>query len=219
MMARAKHQVGTGARAMRAAYVQDRVIVLSGRSGRGWARLYDPCMPTQQIGPQAGTLKVKTYREGVAQKIGHDLVIEVTDWNATVDLGQEGVIQSVQLNADPTSLQVREGRNGVKPLTDKDRRDIRSSIDEKILKRKPITFASTAVEPRDGGATVRGELTMAGATRPGAFDVEVSGDGRVAATLPVTQSEWGIKPYKAFMGALKVRDTVEIVLDVRLPAA
>jgi hypothetical protein len=33
----------------------------------------------------------------------------------------------------------------------------------------------------------------------------------------VTQSEWGIKPYRAFMGALKVRDTVEIVLDARLP--
>jgi hypothetical protein len=132
-------------------------------------------MPTQQIGPQTGTLKVKTYREGVAQKIGHDLVIEVTAWDATVDVGPDGVIQSVQLNADPNSLQVREGRNGVKPLTDKDRKDIRRSIDEKVLRGKPIAFASTAVEPRDGAVTVRGELTMAG--------------------------------------------TVEIVLDLRLPAA
>jgi len=40
---------------------------------------------------------------------------------------------------------------------------------------------------------------------------------RVSGTLPVTQSEWGIKPYRAFMGALKVRATVEIVVDVRLP--
>jgi hypothetical protein len=35
--------------------------------------------------------------------------------------------------------------------------------------------------------------------------------------LPVTQSEWGIKPYRALMGALKVRDTVEVVLDASLP--
>jgi hypothetical protein len=34
----------------------------------------------------------------------------------------------------------------------------------------------------------------------------------------VTQSEWGIKPYKAMMGVLKVRDDVDIVLDVALPA-
>ncbi len=176
-------------------------------------------MAVRHIGPDAGTLAVKTYREGVAQKIGHDLVIEVTKWDATVDVRPDGVVQSIQLNADPSSLQVREGRNGLKPLTDKDRSDIRKSIDEKVLRGKPITFASSAVEPRDGGLTVRGDLTMAGTTRPSAFDVDVSGDGRAAATLTVTQSEWGIKPYKAFMGALKVRDSVEIVLDVRLPAA
>ncbi len=176
-------------------------------------------MTTQQIGPQSGTLKVNTYREGVAQKIGHDLVIEVEQWDATVDVGPDGVIQSVKLSADPGSLQVREGHNGVKALTNKDRKDIRTSIDEKILRGKPIAFASTAVEARDGGVIVRGELTMAEVTRPAAFDIDVSGDGRVAGTLQVTQSEWGIKPYRAFMGALKVRDTVEIVLDVRLSAA
>ena len=176
-------------------------------------------MTTQQIGPQSGTLKVNTYREGVAQKIGHDLVIEVEQWDATVDVGPDGVIQSVKLSADPGSLQVREGHNGVKALTNKDRKDIRTSIDEKILRGKPIAYASTAVEARAGGVIVRGELTMAEVTRPAAFDIDVSGDGRVAGTLQVTQSEWGIKPYRAFMGALKVRDTVEIVLDVRLSAA
>ena len=33
----------------------------------------------------------------------------------------------------------------------------------------------------------------------------------------MTQREWGIKPYRWLMGTLKVRDTVEVVLDVRLP--
>jgi hypothetical protein len=33
----------------------------------------------------------------------------------------------------------------------------------------------------------------------------------------VTQSDWGIKPYRGLMGALKVRDTVEIDIDVALP--
>ena len=35
------------------------------------------------IGPDNATLHVKTYREGVAALAGHDLVIEVTSWNAT----------------------------------------------------------------------------------------------------------------------------------------
>ncbi|MBA2637064.1 MAG: YceI family protein [Solirubrobacterales bacterium] len=176
-------------------------------------------MATQQLGPQSGTLKIKTYREGVAQRIGHDLVIEVAEWDAAVDRGPDGAIQSVKLNADSRSLQVREGHNGLKPLSDKDRTDIRKSIDEKVLRGRPISFASTAVEPHEGGTTIRGDLTMADSTRPAAFDVSMGGDGHVAATLPVTQSQWGIKPYKGLMGALKMRDTVEIVLDVRLPAA
>ena len=83
---------------------------------------------------------------------------------------------------------------------------------------KPIRFTSTAVEQRAGRLTLRGDLTMAGATRPAAFEIDVSNDGRIAGTLPITQSDWGIKPYRAFMGALKVRDTVEIVLDARLPS-
>ena len=127
-------------------------------------------------------------------------------------------LAAVQLNADPHSLQVREGLRGVKPLTDKDRADIRKTIDEKILGGRPIVFRSTAVEPGNGALTVRGELELAGTTRPASFELTASADGRVRGTLPVTQSEWGIKPYRGMMGALKVRDTSEVILDVPLPS-
>jgi hypothetical protein len=33
----------------------------------------------------------------------------------------------------------------------------------------------------------------------------------------VRQSDWGIKPYSALFGALKVRDEVEVSLDGTLP--
>jgi hypothetical protein len=29
---------------------------------------------------------------------------------------------------------------------------------------------------------------------------------------------WGIKPYRGMMGALKARDTIEVILDVSLPS-
>ena len=171
------------------------------------------------IGPATGALRLHTGRTGFGAMAGHDLVIEVEQWDATVEVGSDGAVQSVQLDADSSSLQVREAHNGVKALTEKDRKDIRSSIDQKVLRGKPIAFASTAIQPRDGGLTVSGELTMAETTRPTTFDIDASEDGRVTATLPVTQSDWGIKPYKAFMGALKVRDEIEIILEVRLPSA
>jgi polyisoprenoid-binding protein YceI len=175
---------------------------------------------THPLGPADGSLRVHTYREGVAQKVGHDLIIDCRDWRATVEVTEQGEPGSITLEVDPSSLHVLEGHRGVKPLTDKDRAEIRSNIAEKILLAKPISFASSEAELRDGRLALRGELTIAGATRPAAFELDIGElDGRARGTLVVTQSEWGIKPYRAFMGALKVRDSVEIVLDVRLPTS
>jgi len=173
---------------------------------------------THKLGPDNGTLQVRTYREGIAQKIGHDLFIDVGQWEATVEVAEDRSLSSVTLDADAQSLQVREGLNGLKPLTDKDRADIRKTIDEKILHRQPITFRSSAVEPGSGRLSVRGDLTIAGATRPANFELVLTPEGRVSGTLPVTQSEWGITPYRGLLGALKVRDTIEVVLDVALPS-
>jgi polyisoprenoid-binding protein YceI len=57
---------------------------------------------------------------------------------------------------------------------------------------------------------VQGELTLASATRPVAFDVTVGVDGSLSAVLRIKQTDWGIKPYSALFGALKVADEVEI---------
>ena len=174
---------------------------------------------THSVGPGSGSCRVHTYREGVAQKAGHDLIIEVGQWEASVEVDQTGQPTAVSLEADPRSLQILEGHRGVKALTDSDRAEIRSNIDEKVLRGQPISFRSSAVQVSDGQVVVRGELTMAGSTRPANFELLLDDHGHVQGTLKVTQSEWGIKPYRAFMGALKVRDTVEVVLAADLPSA
>jgi polyisoprenoid-binding protein YceI len=165
-----------------------------------------------RLGPDSATLLVKTYREGVAAKAGHDLVIEVTRWEADVDLAAG----AISLTADPRSLEVREGLRGVKPLSDRDRNEIRRNIDDKVLHGQPIAFRSHAVSG-DGRLHVEGDLTLAGTTRSLAADLDVDAEGRVSGTVVLRQSEWGIKPYRGLMGALKVRDEVEIVIEARVP--
>jgi polyisoprenoid-binding protein YceI len=180
-----------------------------------------PVVPsgTYTLGPGSGSLQVKTYREGVAAKAGHDLVIEVTRWEATVDIAAEPASSAVRLSADARSLEVREGLGGVKPLTDKDRAEIRKNIDEKLLRGQPITFRSSAVNLTDAGGrlVIEGDLTVAGGTRPITAQLDVAADGRVSGTIGLTQSAWGIKPYRGLMGALKVRDELEIVIGAQLP--
>jgi hypothetical protein len=60
------------------------------------------------VGPDDGTLQVRTYREGLAQKFGHDLIIDVGQWEAAADVREDGTLSAVQLEADPRSLQVRD---------------------------------------------------------------------------------------------------------------
>lgn len=172
---------------------------------------------THTLGPGSGSLQVKTYREGVAAKVGHDLVIEVTRWEATVVFADDPAGSSIQLSADPRSLEVREGLRGVKPLSDKDRGEIVKTIDKQVLRGQPITLSSSAVDVADGRLSVEGELTIAGSTRPITARLDIGPDGRVSGTIPLTQSEWGIKPYRGLMGALRVRDELEVVIDAQLP--
>jgi polyisoprenoid-binding protein YceI len=176
---------------------------------------------TFRLGPDNAALQVNTYREGMGAKVGHDLVLDVTRWEATVELAADPAASSIRLTADPRSLEVREGRGGLKPLTDKDRGEIRKTIEGKVLGDSPIAFASRSV--RDGGAgsgalVVEGDLTLAGQTHPVTAELAVAGDGHVTGTIPVAQTTWGIKPYRGLMGALKVRDDVEVVIDARLAA-
>ena len=171
---------------------------------------------THRFGPGNASLEVRTYREGVAAKAGHDLIIDVAAWDATVAVADEPAGWTIELNADPHSLQVREGLRGVKPLTEKDRREIRKNIDEKALGGHPIRFRSSGVRFVDGGGrlAVEGELSLAGTTRPLTARLSVEAGGAVSGTIPLTQSAWGIKPYRGLMGALKVRDEIEVVIVV-----
>ncbi len=57
----------------------------------------------------------------------------------------------------------------------------------------------------------------AGSTRPLTAEL-ANADGRVARTVPLQQSAWGINPYRGLMVALKVRDEVEIVVAQRVLA-
>jgi len=166
-------------------------------------------MATTTLGPNNAKLLVRTYREGAAAKLGHDLVIEVTSWQGTLEVGDDGSATSAEITADSSSLEVVEGTGGAKSLTDKDRADIKNSIEKKVLQGKPISFHSTDIK----GTSVRGDLELNGNTKPITFNVNIDDSGGASASTQVTQSDWGIKPYSAMMGALKVRDTVDVELS------
>jgi hypothetical protein len=171
-----------------------------------------------KVGPGNAALKIKTERRGAAAMAGHDLVIEVTSRDATLQVGEDPGQISLDLTADPVSLRVIEGTGGVQALGEDDKVEIKQTIEDEVLGTQPIEFHSTAVEALDGGRLrVSGELAMNGNTHPLDFVLDVGPDRQVSGQATVTQSDWGIKPYSGLFGTLKVRDEVEVVAEGSIP--
>lgn len=170
---------------------------------------------THTIGPSNGSLKVKTGREGAAAKMGHDLVLGVGTWEATV---QGGESPSISLTADPGSVSVLEGAGGAKPLSDKDKGDIKKSITGKVLGSTQITFSSSAVEDNGANMTAKGDLSIAGKSAPVTVPLAVGG-GKLSGSVKLSQGDFSIKQFSAMMGALKVKDSVEVVIEGEVPTS
>ena len=183
-----------------------------------------------QFGMDKGRITLRTFRDGLVAQAGHDLTIEVARWSADLVVSPDLAPASLKVTVDLGSLLVRDGTGGLKPLTDRDKREIAVTA-RNVLKadRFPqAEFNATVFQPRPdtsdgesgtGGGTVRGTLTLAGQTGPVELNVQPVGSGRYQATTTIRQTDFGIKPYSAFLGSLKVRDTVDVEVQVDLSAA
>ncbi len=158
------------------------------------------------FGPENATLTVRTKRTGAASKAGHDLLIEVTSWSATLDPDAD---PALTLTADSRSLRVLEGSGGIQTLGEDDKAGIEKTIDEEVLMGTAIEFRSTSVE----GGRVEGELELAGERHPISFELAAGEDGQFAGSATVKQSDWGMKPYSALFGTLKVADEVDVAFE------
>lgn len=171
-----------------------------------------------QIGPEHGKLLLRTSRAGIASGAGHDLTIALDRWSGVVFLADHSPDSSAEVTVQLGTLRVLDGTGGVKPLSDRDKREI-AQIARRLLDtdhRPEARFVSTGVRESADGGVVEGTLTLRGQERPLELTVTDLGNGRYRAVTTVLQSDYGIKPYTAFLGALKVADgvTVEAELDL-----
>jgi len=166
------------------------------------------------LGPGSGQLLVYVRREGLGAKLGHDLTVEITGWSADVEVPDDPAQTRLTVRVDLGSLAARDGTGGASPLTDSDRRDIRRNAAKALdVERYPVaTFTAERVRP--GADVVDGMLSLHGLTRPVQLRVSQVRPGRYRGTATVTQSEYGIRPYSAFLGALRIRDEVAVEFEV-----
>lgn len=155
-------------------------------------------------------------------KLAHNLILTPTRWSGTLNVDADNPsASSATLSIDARSIEIVEAVGGVKGLSDKDRKDIGKNIDEKVLqtsKYPELSFQSTSVTGSEPNFKVAGNMTITGTTRPVNVDLTVNGS-QVNARTSISQKDFGIKPFSAMMGAIKLRDDVEFELTVDLPSA
>jgi polyisoprenoid-binding protein YceI len=174
-----------------------------------------------QFGTDNGRITLRTSRDGLVAQAGHDLTIDAARWSGELVVGADLAPTSLEVRVDLGALVVRAGTGGIKPLTDRDRREIVVTA-RKVLgsERYPeATFTATTFEPSGDGGTITGTLTLAGRSRPEKLEVSQTGPGLYRATTTIRQTDFGIKPYSAFLGSLKVSDAVQVEVDLDLSQA
>jgi polyisoprenoid-binding protein YceI len=171
------------------------------------------------FGPACGRITLRTSRDGLVAQAGHDLTIDITRWSGQLTVSDDGSPAELIVKADLGSLVVREGSGGLKPLTDRDKREIAVTARNTLrADRYPeATFTATSFEPgAAGGGVIGGTLALAGQSGSQQLQVSQTGPDRYRATTTVAQSGFGIKPYSAFLGSLKVSDAVRVEVEVDL---
>jgi polyisoprenoid-binding protein YceI len=154
------------------------------------------------------TCRVLTFREGLLSPVGHDLTLRVQRFS--VEVAADGA--SLEARFDAGSLMVEAPAS----LSAHDRASIEENIRREVLEvRRHPEIRFRAKVSRDGDrAQLDGTLALKGVERPLRIASERVGE-MWRARVTLHQQDFGIKPYTAMLGALRVRADVIVEIEVR----
>lgn len=152
-------------------------------------------MTNAVLGPEHGELLLHTGVGGRAARMGHALTISIDDWHASVDFDGERALR-IELVAQVASFRVVDGHGGIKPITEGDRATIRSTALRSLSEsaHPDVTFASSKIDPVDGGFAADGSLSISGVTNSLHAQVALTDQcdqWRISCRVSVKQSDFG----------------------------
>jgi polyisoprenoid-binding protein YceI len=160
---------------------------------------------------------VFTFKEGLLSPVAHDLRLRVGSFWVEVAEGAGSVEASFDTSSLSVDTPMKDGAPNPSALSAADRLKIAGQIREDVLHsaRYPAAkFRSSSVTARaDGGYDLTGELTLHGVTKPLVARTTLA-LGRQQLELTLHQPDFGITPYRAMLGTLKIRPGVQIRLTV-----
>lgn len=171
--------------------------------------------------PPAAECTIYTFKEGLLSAIAHDLQIRVTRFSVDVERN-EGARSPVSARFDARSLRVVSAMANGRPhgaLSEADKRTIERNIVEDVLdaRRFPeIRFEARGVSGSGEVRSLGGTLFLHGREKAVSFEARLDG-ASWRAEVPIHQPDFGIRPYSAMLGTLKIRP--DLVVRIALPAS
>lgn len=161
---------------------------------------------------------VLSFKDGMLAKLAHDLKMKVERFQISVDDASKRIEASFDTRSVKVVCRRKDGVDDPSGLNALEVATIHSNIEKDVLDSKKFPeakFVSTSVTEEGDGFRIVGDLTLHGKTKSVSTVAKRSGD-KLVAELRLHQPDFGIKPYSAMMGALKVQADVIVQVSVRV---
>ena len=178
---------------------------------------------TYSIDSTKSKIEIQVAKDGFFKAFGHDHLVSTTHFSGSVRLAESKMEESfVTFTAEANSLRVIDPGE-----SEKDRIEVQATmLGEQVLDvaRYPqIQFSSSTIKVVSASKNtfdlqVSGPLTLHGTQKPVTLPVhlKISDDGSLTCDTEISllQSDFGIAPYKAAGGAVKVKDKLKLTFHI-----
>lgn len=157
----------------------------------------------------SGQVLLFVFKEGLLSAIGHDLRLSVREFK--IELDEDRITATFRSDSVRVEGAMRNDRLDDGALSPKQKREILDNVADKILLHR--RFPEVVFRGRRQGMKVTGDLTMVGRTNPVELTVANIG-GRYKGRVELQPLRWGIQPFSALFGTLKIQDRVVVEFDI-----
>jgi polyisoprenoid-binding protein YceI len=156
-----------------------------------------------------GTIHVFTFKDGVLSAIAHDLRIRLVEF--TISLDADAVRGEFDLSTLFVDGPVRDGVVHPEEYDAGKRADVEMAMHDDVLHtdKHPTARFTGRATPEGDGFSISGILELAGHQAPLSFAVQKANDA-YRARFELVPSRWQIEPYRALLGAIRLKDLVRI---------
>ncbi len=176
-----------------------------------------PVSPSDDAQALAFEITLFTFKEGLLARAAHDLQLHVDRVEARLFSKNR-----LAIKVDPLSIQVDgavvHGEVHAGLLSAANRREIQHTLQETVLKvaTYPALRFEGMFEESASSVEIRGTLELCGVQQPLNTRAHAK-EGALLAEFEIRPSAFGIQPFRALMGAIRLQDRVVIKIRAARP--